>query len=274
MSLSQNIRRLRHAKGLKQEELAGALGVSAQAVSKWETGQTYPDGALLVPLADRLGVSLDELFDHDMVSMPDVSRRMIRLIQETPKQERFDLIRDLCWQIQRALAGPRASTDLLYDPNDLLGRTLPSWIVENEGFTLISNGEAPFFSAFDAPEEGLETLLADTETVQAIFAAMSRKNTLTVLTYLFRQPPDYIFDAAVLERECGLCPQSLPDVIRDLLTLHIVGERALTINGEGRTVYALKPAHLLVALLLVAEQVGYVGPRCMSSYQRKHPFLP
>ena len=51
MSLSGNIRRLRLEKNLTQEQLAAKLGVSAQAVSKWETSETYPDGALLVPLA-------------------------------------------------------------------------------------------------------------------------------------------------------------------------------------------------------------------------------
>ena len=53
MSLSANIKRLRLEKNLTQEQLATKLGVSAQAVSKWETSETYPDGALLVPLANE-----------------------------------------------------------------------------------------------------------------------------------------------------------------------------------------------------------------------------
>ena len=59
--LSQNIKRLRLEKNLTQEQLASMLGISAQAVSKWETTDTYPDGALLVPLAKALDISLDEL---------------------------------------------------------------------------------------------------------------------------------------------------------------------------------------------------------------------
>ena len=62
MSLSGNIKRLRLEKNLTQEQLAAKLGVSAQAVSKWETSETYPDGALLVPLANELEGSLDVLF--------------------------------------------------------------------------------------------------------------------------------------------------------------------------------------------------------------------
>lgn len=43
MSFSENLRRARKTKGLSQEELAALLGVSRQAVSKWEQGTVYPE---------------------------------------------------------------------------------------------------------------------------------------------------------------------------------------------------------------------------------------
>ncbi len=55
------IRALREQKGLKQEELARQLFVSAKAVSKWETGKGYPDISLLEPLGKALGASILEL---------------------------------------------------------------------------------------------------------------------------------------------------------------------------------------------------------------------
>ena len=55
------IRRLREARGLTQEELAGRIHVSGKAVSKWETGQGLPDISLLEPLAAALAVSVQEL---------------------------------------------------------------------------------------------------------------------------------------------------------------------------------------------------------------------
>ena len=51
MCLSENIKNFRLKKDLTQEQLASRLGVSAQAVSKWERSETYPDGALLVSLS-------------------------------------------------------------------------------------------------------------------------------------------------------------------------------------------------------------------------------
>ena len=61
--IGMNIKQLRQEKHIKQETLADAIGVSAQAVSKWETGASEPDIALLPKLAGFFGVSIDELFD-------------------------------------------------------------------------------------------------------------------------------------------------------------------------------------------------------------------
>ena len=60
-TLGERIAEKRRAKGLKQDELAEALGVSAQAVSKWENDLSCPDIMLLPTLAEKLGCTVDEL---------------------------------------------------------------------------------------------------------------------------------------------------------------------------------------------------------------------
>ena len=61
MKLNETIRRLRRAKGLTQEQVAQALGVSGPAVNKWERGACCPDLALLAPLARLLDTDLNTL---------------------------------------------------------------------------------------------------------------------------------------------------------------------------------------------------------------------
>ena len=61
MTLGKRIAALRRQRQLKQENLADLLGISPQAVSKWENDQTCPDIGLLPKLAEILGVSVDEL---------------------------------------------------------------------------------------------------------------------------------------------------------------------------------------------------------------------
>ena len=61
MKFQDKIQKLRKEKGLSQEELAEMLQVSRQSVSKWESGQTYPETDKLVILSEIFGVTVDSL---------------------------------------------------------------------------------------------------------------------------------------------------------------------------------------------------------------------
>lgn len=60
-NLGRKICECRQNKGMTQEELAGRIGVTPQALSKWERGQSLPDVSLLVDLCQMLGCSADDL---------------------------------------------------------------------------------------------------------------------------------------------------------------------------------------------------------------------
>lgn len=72
------IRRLRESKKLTQEELADKLFVTSKAVSKWETGQGFPDISLLEPLAKALDISVIELLSGEDVKNSNRSFNMLR----------------------------------------------------------------------------------------------------------------------------------------------------------------------------------------------------
>ena len=65
-NIGSKIRNYRQKKGMTQDALAAELHVSAQAVSKWENGQTMPDISFLVPLSKILGLGLYELLGGDL----------------------------------------------------------------------------------------------------------------------------------------------------------------------------------------------------------------
>ena len=89
-TLGKRIGMLRRQKGLKQDELAEKLGVSPQAVSKWENDQTCPDISRLPELARMLEVSVDELLSGKRESTP--------VVQIVPEPQRKD-IRDMTLRI-------------------------------------------------------------------------------------------------------------------------------------------------------------------------------
>ena len=64
LNLGQKIRELRRRDGRKQEDLAKALGVTCQAVSRWEAGGGYPDMEIIPAIANYFNVSIDELFGY------------------------------------------------------------------------------------------------------------------------------------------------------------------------------------------------------------------
>ena len=86
LALCENIRRLRRARGLSQEELAGRLGVSRQSVSLWEQGETNPTLENIYAMADVLEVSFDEL----MASHTDGAVSPLPAEDETLTARSFD----------------------------------------------------------------------------------------------------------------------------------------------------------------------------------------
>ena len=72
------IKSLREAKGITQSELADKIGVSSQAISKWETAKGLPDITLIEPLSKALGVSVMELMSGDTVINRNVSCNLLR----------------------------------------------------------------------------------------------------------------------------------------------------------------------------------------------------
>ncbi len=96
MSIGKNIARFRKDKGLTQTELGDMLGVSNQAVSKWESEINMPDVMLLPEIAKALGVTLNQLYD-----IPDEASR----VEGVNLQPHYDLVANLPWEDDGVIRG-------------------------------------------------------------------------------------------------------------------------------------------------------------------------
>lgn len=84
MTFSEKLVRLRKLKGITQDEFASAVGVSRQAVYKWESGQSYPEVPKLIEMKLLFGISIDDLLDESYeVVMPE--KKTVRKRREAVK---------------------------------------------------------------------------------------------------------------------------------------------------------------------------------------------
>lgn len=99
MELGNNIKELRKQKGLRQEQLAEAMGVSTASVSKWETNQSYPELTLLAELADFFEVSIDTLIGHNLNA--DRMEALVAQMEKAADDHEEEVAAGLCEKILR-----------------------------------------------------------------------------------------------------------------------------------------------------------------------------
>ena len=110
INISSKIAMKRKEKGVTQEELAEFVGVSKAAVSKWESGQSYPDILLLPVLATFFNISVDELLSYEpQMTKENIKKLYIKLAKDftiKPFNEVYEECIDYskkyysCWELQ------------------------------------------------------------------------------------------------------------------------------------------------------------------------------
>lgn len=107
IKINEQIAFLRKQKGLTQEELANALGVTNQSVSKWESAQCCPDIQLLPNIAELFDVSVDELLGYKTtVGLGDICLKIKDYFSALPERAAFESVYRIA-----ALLHEAASTD-------------------------------------------------------------------------------------------------------------------------------------------------------------------
>ena len=94
LNLSNILVKKRKEKGITQDQLAAYIGVSKASVSKWETGQSYPDITFLPQLAAYFNMSVDELIGYKpQMTKEDIRKLYLRLAKDfsqKPAKEVFE----------------------------------------------------------------------------------------------------------------------------------------------------------------------------------------
>ncbi len=97
--LQDQIRQIRKSKGMTQEELAEALGVTAASVSKWENGQSAPELGALCAMADFFEVSVDALLGHTLKGNRRI--QMVAQLKALMQQKEYEQAKELSQTLLR-----------------------------------------------------------------------------------------------------------------------------------------------------------------------------
>ncbi len=256
--IGQYIKKFRTARGVTQEQLGQLVGVSTQAVSKWECGGT-PDVELLPAIAQQLNVSIDALFgrqDEDLV----VS--LGKKISGMPKNEAFRFAYKLCWAICHGMMFNENKMDeilarLHYFPqndDDQMG----DWvrIMHDEGMTVARN--APGFQHFFLllePEGGLSGQLLEPEKLRQVFAVLADETLLKVIYYLYTRLNTPIASSLISENT-GLTVQEVDRCMDILCQRGFATRAAIAVAGGEIYSYMFNQENAVVALLCFADELA------------------
>ena len=149
--IGEHIAYYRKKAGMTQEQLSEKMGVTAQAVSKWENGLTCPDLDSVARLSEILGVSVEQLI-HGDAAVPSVS------VVETPQVGR----RVLCIHVQ--VKGPATTNVTVRFPVELVLKAYEMGSLES-----LVGDEAPFVEqAIEMIRQGTVGSLVDVETEETV----------------------------------------------------------------------------------------------------------
>lgn len=253
-NFNSNLKRIRKEKGITQEQLADKVGVSPQAVSKWELS-SYPDPQLLPVIADFLGVTIDELFGRAPEKEMSVHERAMMEIYNTPhtdegRKERLNY----AYQLVRASAMGCCGCDTLDDvPDNVLGSkhdcyTLIDWDV---GFILGKlNANLPFVLIMPEPEKGYDDVLAYDKKYVELFRFLAIPNALRVMYFLAGRSTTIFFRLETLTNELSISRDNAKEIIDNLLKYNFIWEA--TLDGgtkESEKIYQYLADYTLVSFL-------------------------
>ena len=160
--LAEPLRRLRMSRGITQETLAEFLGVSSQAVSKWERGDGLPDITMLPPLANYFGVTLDELMNMDELrsreNLAEMKKKHRELRSAGREEEDLALLREILRQFPNDYETMAELAEYLPDYEEGLAfcRRILDFCPDNDLRSYAAYQEASLLFALDRKEEALE----------------------------------------------------------------------------------------------------------------------
>ena len=276
MTIGKNIAELRKAKGVKQDELARFVGITAQAISKWENGGV-PDTELLPKIADYFNVSIDELFGRECNTSIDIQDAILRDITKTKVDDRISRAFELCWMIEQSMYGTIFSDPerfreeaKTHSEND----QIYSQIEVDSGYTEMGlfNRMQYFLVVPDAKDK--DKALLDGIDYPGFFKLMADKYIFETLVFLYKRDSFNAFTEKLIIQELGYAEDEAKQIIAELLRLNIIAKTVADIGNDVVEVYQFARRPSFVSMLIFArEMIDIPNNFYVNNRSRRKPYL-
>ena len=255
--IGKNVAELRKAKATKQEELARFVGVSAQAVSKWENGGA-PDTELLPKIASFFQVSIDELFGIQTAKSADIQGAILEDITKTKSEDRIARAFELCWMIEQSMYGTIFSDPERFKEEARVHnqhQQLYSQVLTDSGYTEMGlfNRMQYFLLVPDVKDK--DKALLDGIDYPSLFKLLSDADVFNTLVFLYKRESANSFTDELLVRKLKLTPEKAKQIIAELLRLQLLGKTTAEIADEVVDFYNFRAKPSFVSMLIFAREM-------------------
>ena len=187
--------------------VAADIYVSTQAVSKWENGGV-PDTELLPKIADFFCVSVDSLFGRNITDYSDLQSALIKKICDTPRNERFKLVFNYCWDMEKAMMphGHSIEKCSIEDYEKEIGTDAQHYssIMQNDGFTRMGiANRSQYFLIVPEPKSTNDAYFKEID-YPSFFRDLSDEDFWNACVYLNKRDFQKAFTRALFINKLGI----------------------------------------------------------------------
>ncbi len=254
--MGEIICKLRKERGMTQEELGKCVGVTTQAVSKWECGGV-PDIELVPVIADCFGISTDELFGRNVTDYCDLEIAIAKKIVDLPNKERMKVVFDMCWKLLCAIGGdmfpikPENGLDEITKDMDCPHYSQQIW---NEGIGLMCLYPQRYFALIPDMENMPQYLFEDVD-LGKFFEDMGDKDMYNALLLLYKRD-NKSFTDKLLCKNLGISEQKAAEIIDTLKSWNSIMVNEVELDDEVQRIYTFRANPAFVPLMLYAREMA------------------
>lgn len=248
--IGSQITKFRKTAGLTQEELGRAVGVSTQAVSRWENGGA-PDVTLLPAIADRLGVTIDALFGREGGELLDMHDTVKKWVRTLPQDRLLHQLDQLLWSEISCIPTDYVNAQMPFPEScyqvslggkysDVMNHSV--FHMESGIYFGVGGRDFSFAAICPRPEKGYGTYLPEKERLRAFLTLLASPGCLEVLEYMLHKNNRY-YSAELLATGAGIDEDTLSEVLQKLTNTGLVSSMEVELLQGTTKVYMMEESN-------------------------------